>query len=97
MRRSKPERPGSGKSWRERRRAAAGSAGLAGRPAHLPLRGHRTLGIFSHFVAINLAVGAATGSSAMVSFRPGNGSITHLQTDGSQLYLIGLETKRTAW
>ena len=45
---------------------------------------------FSHFVAINLAVGAATGSSAMVSFRPGNGSITHLQTDGSQLYLIGL-------
>ena len=28
---------------------AAGSAGLAGRPAHLPLRGHRTLGIFQPF------------------------------------------------
>lgn len=45
---------------------------------------------FSHFVAINLAVGAATASSAMVSFRPGNGSITHLQTDGDRLYLVAL-------
>ena len=45
---------------------------------------------FSHFVAINLAVGAATGSAAMVSFRPGNGSITHLQTDGERLYLVAL-------
>jgi broad specificity phosphatase PhoE len=45
---------------------------------------------FSHFVAINLAVGAATGSAAMVSFRPGNGSITHLQTDGNRLYLVTL-------
>ncbi len=45
---------------------------------------------FSHFVAINLAVGAATDSAAMVSFRPGNGSITHLQTDGERLYLVAL-------
>ena len=45
---------------------------------------------FSHFVAINLAVGAAKGSPAMVSFRPGNGSITHLQTDGERLYLVAL-------
>lgn len=45
---------------------------------------------FSHFVAINLAVGAATGSAAMVSFRPGNGSITHLRTDGDRLYLVAL-------
>ncbi len=46
--------------------------------------------LFSHFVAINLAVGAASGSTAMVSFRPGNGSITHLQTDGERLYLVAL-------
>ena len=45
---------------------------------------------FSHFVAINLAVGAATGSAAMVSFRPGNGSITQLQTDGERLDLVAL-------
>jgi hypothetical protein len=26
----------------------------------------------------------------MVSFRPGNGSITHLRTDGDRLYLVAL-------
>ena len=32
--------------------------------------------MFSHFVAINLLVGAANGHAAMVSFRPDNASIS---------------------
>lgn len=46
--------------------------------------------IFSHFVAINAAVGAATGDDAVISFRPGNASITILETDGAALRLIEL-------
>ncbi|MEM1230184.1 MAG: histidine phosphatase family protein [Pseudomonadota bacterium] len=43
---------------------------------------------FSHFVAINLAVGAATGDDRMHLFAPDNGSITELETDGQRLTLI---------
>ncbi len=46
--------------------------------------------IFTHFVAINAAVGAATGDEAVISFRPGNASITILETDGSALFLVRL-------
>jgi broad specificity phosphatase PhoE len=44
--------------------------------------------IFSHFVAINAAVGAATGDDAVISFRPDNASVTILETDGRSLFLI---------
>lgn len=49
--------------------------------------------VFSHFVAINVAVGAATDDDSVVCFRPDNGSITVLETDGSRLKLLerGLE------
>ncbi|MCC6921134.1 MAG: histidine phosphatase family protein [Alphaproteobacteria bacterium] len=44
--------------------------------------------IFSHFVAINVAVGAALDDDTVVHFSPGNGSITVLETDGRRLTLI---------
>lgn len=46
--------------------------------------------IFSHFVAINTAVGAATGVDAIISFKPDNGSITIFETDGTSLRLVEL-------
>ncbi|MEK7266207.1 MAG: histidine phosphatase family protein [Pseudomonadota bacterium] len=44
--------------------------------------------IFSHFVAINAAVGAATGDDAVIGFRPDNCSITVLDSDGASLTLV---------
>ena len=49
--------------------------------------------MFSHFVAINILVGAANGSEDMVSFRPNNASITTFSNDGGRLVVeqLGLE------
>ena len=49
--------------------------------------------VFSHFIAINAAVGHASGDDHVVSFRPDNASITILETIGNNLFLIerGLE------
>jgi broad specificity phosphatase PhoE len=44
--------------------------------------------VFSHFIAINVAVGSATGDDRVVHFRPDNGSISILETNGSSLTLI---------
>jgi broad specificity phosphatase PhoE len=44
--------------------------------------------IFSHFIAINVAVGAAIGRDEVVCFSPANGSITVLETKASSLKLI---------
>ena len=44
--------------------------------------------IFSHYVAINAAVGAATDDDRVLIFRPDNGSITILETDGVSLRLV---------
>jgi broad specificity phosphatase PhoE len=44
--------------------------------------------IFSHFVAINAAVSAATGDERVLSVRPDTGSITVFETDGQRLTLI---------
>jgi broad specificity phosphatase PhoE len=44
--------------------------------------------IFSHYVAINTAVGAATDDDQVMIFRPDNGSITILETDGKSLKLV---------
>ena len=49
--------------------------------------------VFSHFIAINAAVGYATGDDRVVSFRPDNCSITVMETKGNTLMLLerGLE------
>ena len=44
--------------------------------------------VFSHFIAINVAVGAATGRDEVVCFSPANGSITILETTARGLQLI---------
>lgn len=44
--------------------------------------------VFSHFLAINILVGAATGCDKMVTFRPDNASITELSNDGGLLTLL---------
>jgi broad specificity phosphatase PhoE len=44
--------------------------------------------IFSHFVAINAAAGAAVDDDGVLLFRPDNGSITIIETDGGTLTLI---------
>ncbi|MEM6708351.1 MAG: histidine phosphatase family protein [Pseudomonadota bacterium] len=51
--------------------------------------------LFSHFVAINLAVGAATGDDRMVVFRPSHVSVTELIVDAGQLRLgrLGAEAE----
>jgi len=44
--------------------------------------------VFSHFIAINVAAGAALGDERVVSFRPDNCSVTVLEAKGSVLSLI---------
>jgi broad specificity phosphatase PhoE len=44
--------------------------------------------IFSHFIAINVAAGAATGDDRFISFRPDNCSVTIFETSGGTLKLV---------
>ena len=44
--------------------------------------------IFTHYVAINAVVGAATGSDAVLNMQPDNGSITIIENDKGTLTLI---------
>ena len=44
--------------------------------------------VFSHFIAINVAVGSAIDDDRVVHFRPDNGSISILETDGDSLTLV---------
>ncbi|HVU86646.1 MAG TPA: histidine phosphatase family protein [Pirellulales bacterium] len=44
--------------------------------------------IFSHYVAINVIAGAATGDHRVVVFSPDNCSVTVLETDGAKLTLV---------
>jgi broad specificity phosphatase PhoE len=46
--------------------------------------------VFSHFVAINAAVGAALEDDRVLVFQPAHASITILSTDGGRLRLIDL-------
>ena len=46
--------------------------------------------VFCHFIAINVAVGAATHDPHMICFRPDNGSVTRLANDDGSLRLIEL-------
>ena len=53
--------------------------------------------VFSHFVAINVALGAAIGDDRVVCFRPAHASITVLEAKGRALSLVELgETADTA-
>jgi broad specificity phosphatase PhoE len=51
--------------------------------------------VVSHFVAINAAVGAATGNERIIAFRPDHCSRTVLDVDGSALHLVELGHERT--
>ncbi len=44
--------------------------------------------IFSHFIAINVSAGWATGDNRLVAFRPDNCSVTVFETSGTALKLI---------
>ena len=44
--------------------------------------------VFSHYVAINAAVGAALGDDAVMVFKPAHASITILSNDGGDLRLV---------
>lgn len=46
--------------------------------------------VFTHFVAINAAVSAATGEDRVVVFRPGNASITELEAGDGRLRVVKL-------
>ena len=48
---------------------------------------------FSHFSAINVIVGAATGSDAMISCHPAHGSVTCVGVEYGRLRLIELGTQ----
>jgi broad specificity phosphatase PhoE len=51
--------------------------------------------VFSHFVAINVIVGAATNTDKLISFRPGNASITLISNADKTLSVVyrGLQAK----
>jgi broad specificity phosphatase PhoE len=46
--------------------------------------------VFSHFVAINVALGAAIGDDRVVCFKPAHASITVLETKGPAISLVEL-------
>jgi len=46
--------------------------------------------IFSHFIAINAAVGVAQDDDRLVVFKPDNASVTTLTTDGDHLQVASL-------
>jgi broad specificity phosphatase PhoE len=46
--------------------------------------------VFSHFVAINAAVGLASNSDMVTCFKPGHASVTILASDNSKLSVIEL-------
>ena len=46
--------------------------------------------VFTHFVAINAAVTAATGSAQVLAFQPAPGSITTLRIENGALRLVSL-------
>ena len=44
--------------------------------------------IFTHYIAINAAVGQASADDRVVCFSPDNASVTVLETNGERLYLV---------
>lgn len=52
------------------------------------LREHAGAAVFSHFVALNAAVGVATGQGEVMAFRPDHCSRTVFEIDGDRLILV---------
>ena len=52
------------------------------------LREHAGAAVFSHFVALNAAVGVATGQDDVLAFRPDHASRTVFLVDGERLILV---------
>jgi len=52
------------------------------------LRDYPGAAVFSHFVALNAAVGVATGQAEVVAFRPDHCSRTVFEIDGDRLILV---------
>ncbi len=52
------------------------------------LREYPGAAVFSHFVALNAAVGVATGQAEVVAFRPDHCSRTVFKIDGDRLILV---------
>ena len=50
--------------------------------------------VVTHYIAINAAVGEATGDDRVVNFRPDNCSCTALESDGQRLTLVQLGRQR---
>lgn len=46
--------------------------------------------VFCHFIVLNVVVGAASGAEALITFRPGNGSVTRIGTGDGGLSVIEL-------
>ena len=46
--------------------------------------------VVSHYIAINVVVGAATGDERVISFAPDNCSITELKVEGGRLEVVEL-------
>ena len=51
--------------------------------------------VVTHYVAINAAVGAATGDERLVCFSPDNCSVTTLESDGTSLRVVSLGRSAT--
>ncbi len=52
------------------------------------LREHAGAAVFSHFVALNAAVGVATGQAEVMAFRPDHCSRTVFDVEGERLILV---------
>ena len=46
--------------------------------------------LYTHFIAINAAVGAARGGDQVVCFRPDHASVTVIDTDSSRMHVLEL-------
>ena len=57
--------------------------------AHLASLSHECV-IFTHFIAINVAVGAARNTDAVVCFRPDHASVTTIETTGASVRVVRL-------
>jgi broad specificity phosphatase PhoE len=56
----------------------------------LSIEHHDAAVVVSHFIAINVAVGAATGDERIISFSPDNCSRTELLVEGGRLEVVEL-------
>ena len=51
--------------------------------------------VFTHFVAINTVVGAATGTDRVISFSPAHASVTEVEVEPDTLTVVSLGAATT--